>query len=249
MCVIFYQRKEQPLFTYDEIQNAALTNPHGMGLMWNDGKSVKFKKGYFNVEEFYNDYVEIKNDSKTKEIALHFRIGTGSAIDVANCHPFPITKVDKRLKASHGSCDVGVMMNGIIGKSTKEFSDTALYVKNKLKKYYDMDRRFFLHFNKRQEALFENEIHGCRFVLMSKEGSKLFGVGWSDYEGKAFVSNRHWISKKVTDYNWSRYSNWYNDEYNSYDAWYARRKANRFGKQSNGTRHKSYIDKLMEGVG
>lgn len=246
MCVIFYQTKNQTPFTATEIRNAALTNPHGMGLMWNDGNSIKYQKGYFNVNDFYNDYIAIKNNPKTKEIALHFRIGTGSAIDIANCHPFPITSVPKRIKSAKGSCDIGVMMNGIIGKSTKEFSDTALYVMKNLKSYYDIDRRFFLHFNKRTEALFENEIHGCRFVLMSKEGTKLFGVGWSDYEGKGWVSNRNWIPKPKKEYNWYNYM--YGDEYDSYNDWYASRTAKRFAKKKSESRHKSYIDYLSEEV-
>ena len=255
MCVIFYQTKEQPLFTYEEIKNASLTNPDGMGLMWNDGKSIKYRKGYFNVDDFYDDYVDIKENPKTQDMALHFRIGTGSNIDVANCHPFPITKVEKRIKAAKGHCDVGVMMNGVIGESTKEFSDTALYVMRNLKEYYDIDRRFFLHFSKRGEMLFENEIHGCRFVLMSKEGTKLFGVGWSDYEGKAMVSNRHWIIKP-TDYYYNNYryfdkwDDYYDTSYvyDSYNAWYTQKKANRFSKKKNDKRHKSYIDKLLEEV-
>ena len=245
MCVIFYQTKEQTSFTYEEIQNAALTNPDGMGLMWNDGKSIKFRKGYFNVKNFYDDYISIRKMPTTKDIALHFRIGTGSNVDVANCHPFPITSVNKRLKAKQGSCDVGVMMNGIIGSSTKEFSDTALYVRDNLKEYYDIDRRFFLHFSKRGEILFENEIHGCRFVLMSKEGTKLFGVGWSDYEGKAMVSNRYWIPVKH-NFNWYEYM--YGRDYDSYDDWYTSRMANRFSKKKSEKRHKSYIDALMEEV-
>lgn len=245
MCVIFYQTKEQASFTYEEIQNASLTNPDGMGLMWNDGKSIKFRKGYFNVKNFYDDYISIRKMPTTKDIALHFRIGTGSNIDVANCHPFPITSVNKRLKAKQGSCDVGVMMNGIIGKSTKEFSDTALYVRDNLKEYYDIDRRFFLHFSKRGEMLFENEIHGCRFVLMSKEGTKLFGVGWSDYNGKAMVSNRYWIPKPKT-FNWYEYM--YGNDYDSYDDWYTSKTANRFSKKKSESRHKSYIDMLMEEV-
>ena len=251
MCVIFYQTKEQALFTYNEILNASLINPHGMGLMWNDGVSIKFKKGYFNVEDFFNYYFKIKNDPKTRELALHFRIGTGSNIDVANCHPFPITSVNKRLKASKGSCDVGVMMNGIIGASTKEFSDTAIYVRDVLKRYYDTDRRFFLNFSKRTEMLFENEIHGCRFVLMSKEGTRLFGIGWSDYEGKAWVSNRYWIPKKPVKkntFNWYDYNYASKDSYDSYDDWYVRRASKRFAKSKNDSRHKSYIDKLMESV-
>lgn len=253
MCVIFYQTKEQPLFTYEEIKNAALTNPDGMGLMWNDGKSIKWRKGYFNVDDFYDDYVDIKENPKTQDMALHFRIGTGSNIDIANCHPFPITRVEKRIKAAKGHCDVGVMMNGIIGDSTKEFSDTALYVMRNLREYYEIDRRFFLHFSKRGEQLFENEIHGCRFVLMCKEGSKLFGFGWSDYEGKAMVSNRHWIPKKYSPltYDYSYYFDdnyYYNTVYDSYDSWYTERNAKRFSKKKNEKRHKSYIDKLLEGV-
>ena len=248
MCVCALQTKNQASFTYDEIVNMMRTNPHGAGMMWNDGISIKYRKGYFDAKEFYDDYIKVRSMPTTKEIAIHARIGTGSNIDVANCHPFPITSVKKRLKASHGSCDVGVMMNGIIGSSTKELSDTALYVLSNLKPYYDSDRRFFLHFKKNAECLFENEIHGCRFILMSKEGTKLFGVGWSDYEGKAMVSNRYWIPKKISDNYYSRLWD-YLDSYDYDDLWDDRpTKAKRFATNKNDKRHKSYIDYLNEAV-
>lgn len=249
MCICALQTKEQKNFTFDEINNMMLTNPHGAGIMWNDGKSIKYRKGFFDSKDFYDFYVSIRDLSTTQDVAIHARIGTGSNIDVANCHPFPITSIPKRIKSSHGSCDVGVMMNGIIGSSTKEFSDTALYVMKNLKEYYDIDRRFFLHFSKRGEQLFENEIHGCRFVLMSKEGTKLFGIGWSDYEGKGMVSNRHWIPKKNIYSDW--YSYMYGDNnyiYDSYDDYYVSRASKRFSKKKNETRHKSYIDALLEEV-
>ena len=245
MCICALQTKKQKNFTYDEIASMFAKNPHGAGMMWNDGKSIKYRKGYFDVDSFYDDYIAIRALPTTQDIAVHMRIGTGSNIDVANCHPFPITSVPKRIKSSHGSCDVGVMMNGIIGASTKEFSDTALFVMKNLKSYYDTDRRFFLHFNRQQNVLFENEIHGCRFILMSKEGSKLCGVGWSDYEGKAQVSNRYWIpiSKSYNYYN-SVFS--YLDSYD-YDGelpWSD--KATRFATKKGDKRHKSYIDYLTE---
>ena len=249
MCVCALQTKEQKNFTFDEINNMMLTNPHGAGIMWNDGKSIKYRKGFFDSKDFYDFYVSIRDLPTTQDVAIHARIGTGSNIDVANCHPFPITSIPKRIKSSHGSCDVGVMMNGIIGSSTKEFSDTALYVMNNLKEYYDIDRRFFLHFSKRGEQLFENEIHGCRFVLMSKEGTKLFGVGWSDYEGKGMVSNRYWIPRKNIYNDWYSYMYGDNDYiYDSYDDYYVSRASKRFSKKKNETRHKSYIDALLEEV-
>lgn len=247
MCVIFYQTKNNTLFTYEEIKNAAKTNPHGMGWMANINGIIKYKKGYFDVKEFYDDYVSLRKEKGLVDIALHFRIGTGSAIDVANCHPFPITSVPKRIKSAQGHCDIGVMMNGIIGSSTKEYSDTALYVMNNLKNYYNHDRRFFLHFNKRTEMLFENEIYGCRFVLMCKDGTKLFGTGWSEYEDKGFVSNRYWIPVK-REFNWYNYMYGERDAYDSYDDWYVRKASKRFSKKTKEGRHKSYIDELMEGV-
>ena len=102
MCVIFYQTNEQELFTYDEFLNASLTNPHGMGWMANIGGQIHYRKGYFNVNQFYDDYVALRQNPDLVDIALHFRIGTGSAVDVANCHPFQITKNPKRIKKANG---------------------------------------------------------------------------------------------------------------------------------------------------
>ena len=256
MCVIFYQTKDQDLFTYNEFKEASLTNPHGMGWMANIGGHICYKKGYFNVNQFYDDYVELRKNPDLIDIAVHFRIGTGSAIDVANCHPFPIPSNPKRIRKSQGICDVGVMMNGIIGKSTREFSDTALYVMKNLKMYYDADRRFFLNMSRQRKVIFENEIYGCRFVFMSRDGSSLFGYGWSDYKGKAKISNRHWIPKpknETVSYK-STHSIWddddwdddyYNASYDAFNSWYSEQKANRFASSTT-TRHKSYIDYIED---
>lgn len=253
MCVIAYQTKNQALLSYDDIKNMALSNPDGMGWMANIDGVIHYKKGYFNVDEFYNDYVTLRHNKKLVDIALHFRIGTGSAIDVANCHPFPITRVEKKIRRAKGTCDVAIMMNGIIGNSTKQYSDTAIYTMTNLRDYYDRDNRFFLHLNKRQKALFENEIHGCRFVFMSKDGTKLFGIGWSDYDGKAQVSNRHWIPMPISYYRgiYNYDDTYYTDndiyDWDSFDSWYADR-AKRFSKKKSDSRYKSYIDYLEEGV-
>ena len=247
MCVIAVQNKNQPILTYDEISAMCNHNPHGFGLMWNDGRQCHYKKGYFNVDAFYNDYVALKNNKKVGDIALHMRIATGSNIDVANCHPFPITSVKKRIKKAHGTADVCIMMNGIIGDSTKELSDTAIYTMTNLKSYYDTDSRFYKHFTRQQQILFDNEIAGCKFAFMDKDSCDLLGYGWSSYEGKAEVSNRYWIPKKLSDYNY--YSNlWdYLDSYDYDDLWVDRR-STRFATKKKDKRHKSYIDYLNEAV-
>lgn len=255
MCVIAVQNKNQPMLTYNEVKAMCNHNPHGFGLMWNDGKQCHYEKGYFDIDSFYNDYVMIKSRKDTMDVALHMRIATGSNIDVANCHPFPITSNKKRIKSAHGTADVCIMMNGIIGDSTKELSDTALYVLKNLKPYYDTDRRFYKHFTRQQKILFENEIHSCRFAFMDKDSCDLFGVGWSNYENKAEVSNRYWIPKTVSDYNY--YYSRINKYFDSYDydgdddelPWSDRpTKATRFATKKSDKRHKSYIDYLTEAV-
>lgn len=251
MCVIATQNKNQSMLTYDEVSAMFSHNPHGAGLMWNDGRQCHYKKGYFDIDSFYNDYVALKNNRDVNDIALHCRIGTGSNIDVANCHPFPITSVKKRLKSSHGTADVCIMMNGIIGSSTKELSDTALYVLNNLKPYYDTDSRFYKHFTRQQKILFDNEIHSCRFAFMDKDSCDLFGSDWSTYNGKAEVSNRYWIPKKVSDYDYGYYSRlWdYLDDWGEELPWSDRpTKAKRFATNKGDKRHKSYIDYLSEAV-
>lgn len=248
MCVIAVQTKSQPILTYDEIRLMCDHNPHGFGLMWNDGRQCHYKKGYFDINSFYNDYVALKNNRKVGDIALHMRIATGSNIDVANCHPFPITSVKKRIKSSHGTADVCIMMNGIIGDSTKELSDTAIYTMHNLKSYYDSDSRFYKHFSRQQKILFDNEISGCKFAFMDKDSCDLLGYGWSDYEGKAEVSNRYWIPyKKTSDYYSSLWD--YFDDYDVDLPWSDKpAKATRFATKKSDKRHKSYIDYLNEAV-
>lgn len=249
MCVIAVQNKKQEILTYDEVKAMFTQNPHGAGIMWNDGVRCHYKKGFFDLSSFYSFYAELKNNKKVNDIALHCRIATGSNVDVANCHPFPITSVKKRIKSSHGTADVCIMMNGIIGDSTKELSDTAIYTMTNLKSYYDVDKRFYKNFSRNQRVLFENEITGTRFAFMDKNSCDLFGNGWSDYEGKAEVSNRYWIPKKITDYNYYTRLWDYLDDYEYDDLWNDRPvKANRFATKKKDKRHKSYIDYLNEAI-
>ena len=243
MCVIAVQTKNQPNLTYDEVRAMCKQNPHGFGIMWNDGKKTYYRKGFFEIKEFYNFYITIRQDTKVCDVALHMRIGTGSNIDVANCHPFPISSVPKRIKSAKGTADVCIMMNGIIGSSTKEFSDTALYTMNTLKMYYNSDVRFYKHFTRKQRLLFDNEIHGCRFAFMDRNSCDLFGVGWSDYNGKAMVSNRHWV------WNTNSYQSYYrNSDDSYYYDWWTTRNSTRFATKKSDKRHKSYIDYLQETV-
>lgn len=220
MCVIAYQTCNDDLLTFSEVKAMEKTNSDGMGWMALIDGVVHYKKGYFDVLEFYKDYLKLRKENKCTEIALHFRIGTGSAIDQYNCHPFPISSDLSQIQSLEGISDVCIMMNGVIGRSTDKLSDTAIYTMKNLKSYYDFDNRFWINFDKRDLMLFENEIYGNRFIFMSAEGSRLFGDGWTTYKGKCDVSNEHWLRNLNFGFSYSN--------------------PNR--------KYKSYIDLLIEGA-
>lgn len=200
MCVICYIPKESKGLSYRDIKDMWDTNPHGAGMMWleKNGK-VAFKKGYFNIDELYRDYLIIKNDYNF-ECALHFRIATGGGINEKMCHPFVMTNKDKYLIKTIGYADVCVMHNGIINiPHRKNFSDTAEYVKHNLYPMYKKDKRFFLHFTKNQKALVENEIgFGSKLLIFSNEGIEMVGY-WSKYKD-CYCSN--------LNFTWRSENNW-----------------------------------------
>jgi predicted glutamine amidotransferase len=194
MCVIFYQTLGDDLMTIEEFKAMAKTNHDGMGMMYsvyNEKGSrhpytIKYKKGYFNVDNFYDDYLKIKQDSNIVEIACHFRFGTGSYVNKQMCHPFPIVGNKKQLKRLSGEADVCIMHNGIVGNSTVEMSDTALFVKDELYPRYKQNNRFWEY----DDSVLVDDYN--KFVVMSSDGSELFG-DWQDYNGKCVVSNKHWL--------------------------------------------------------
>lgn len=194
MCVICYIPKESKGLSYEDICDMWYTNPHGAGMMWleNNGK-VAFRKGYFDVDELYRDYLIVKNDYNL-ECALHFRIATSGGINDKMCHPFVMTNKDNLIVKTYGYSDVCVMHNGMINiPHRKDFSDTAEYIMHNLYPMYKKDDRFFLHLTKRQKALLENEIgFGSKLLIFSDEGIEMVGR-WSKYKD-CYCSNLHFAS-------------------------------------------------------
>lgn len=239
MCVIAYLPKEAKPLSREVLEAMWNTNKDGAGLMWleNDHK-VHFAKGYFDFESLYRDYLIIKEDNNF-ECALHFRIATAGGINEKMCHPFPLTKSDKRIVKTQGRSDVCVMHNGCIPiKNRNGFSDTAEYIEADLYPRYRHDKRFFLHLSTKDRAEIKTEINGSRLLFFSKDGVEMVG-NWTEYNG-AYVSNTNfewrlrkpktkksgsltylgngsWTDTDYYDY-WDAYDREYGYAYNKYDA-------------------------------
>lgn len=196
MCVIAYIPKNSKGVEYKDFKNMWDTNPNGAGIMWRDENGdVFFKKGYFDMFEFYRDYLVIKEDYNY-ECALHFRIATSGNIDDKMCHPFIMTNKDDVITITKGKADTLVMHNGVINIPNRpNFSDTAEYIIHNLYPMYRKDDRFFLHFTKRQKALVENEIgFGSKLLIFSKDGIEKIGrwFDYKDYSCSNLYFNREW---------------------------------------------------------
>ena len=204
MCVIAYIPKESKGMSYKDFKDMWITNPDGAGIMWieNDNR-VYFRKGYFDPDELYRDYLVIKEDHNF-ECALHFRIATAGGINDKMCHPFVMTNNDDIIVKTEGRADVLVMHNGIIKINNRpNFSDTAEYIERNLYPMYRKDNRFFLHFTKRQKALLENEIgFGSKLLIFSGDGIEKVGK-WFNFKdfycSNLYFNDSYW--KKLYNYN------------------------------------------------
>lgn len=242
MCVIVYSPRNKETISKELLKAMFDANPDGAGLMWQANDKVNWYKGIFNFDRLYEAYLSLRADREVKDIVIHCRIATGSAVDGAHCHPFPVTSSEKRLKTLHGTTDVCMMHNGILGSSTYDMSDTMLFDVKELKPRWDRDNRWYLRRKGRRELEFL--ITGNRMVLMDAHHTELFGR-WKTYNGYD-VSNTNFTYRLKS--NKSFYDYYDIDDDDAYDRGYVytpTRNVNRFYTQK-GKQHKSYIDLLYE---
>ena len=129
MCIIIVVPKGEKLPDKDIFKNCFSNNKDGIGYMYRTKNKVRIKKGFFNLDEFYNSV----NNVKDSEIVIHFRYATHGNISSGNCHPFPLTKDVKELTQTKIDTQIGIVHNGIIAgaKITKgdKLSDTMVFIK------------------------------------------------------------------------------------------------------------------------
>lgn len=128
MCVICHKPKGAKLPDASVIGSMWDTNPHGAGVMFRNGRRVRYVKGFMDKNEFM-EWLEANRAALDKtECALHFRITTHGGTNPENCHPFPLDKWTK-VHALTGSCKRAFMHNGILPIEPREarLSDTAEY--------------------------------------------------------------------------------------------------------------------------
>ena len=223
MCVIVAKKMGIELPSKKILENCFDVNPDGAGLMYvNENKKIVIEKGFMTFEAFYKKLKELdkKYDLKKKALVMHFRITTQGGTSPENCHPFPITDDEKKLKATYLECnDVAFAHNGIISlysmRDDKGMSDTMLLSKELLYPLFNYNKKFYKQ--EHNQELIEEIIGTDKIAFLDNE-EKIITIGeFKEDEGVLYSNLNHKKNYNYYNYNYNDYYNYDNYSYNNYN--------------------------------
>lgn len=128
MCIIAVKPKEIKLPSMEILSRNMDSNQHGTGFVVSRGNKQLIHKGFWKFPEFYADLLATVDEDDA--CIIHSRIATSGRMDVANCHPFPMTREANKLEEPELLTSLPVVAhNGIIaGYGNKRWSDTYDFI-------------------------------------------------------------------------------------------------------------------------
>ena len=223
MCVIVAKKMGVELPSKKILENCFDVNPDGAGLMYvNENKKIVIEKGFMTFEAFYKKLMELdkKYDLKKKALVMHFRITTQGGTSPGNCHPFPVTDDEKKLKSTYLECDnIAFAHNGIISlysmRDDKGMSDTMLLSKELLYPLFNYNKKFYKQ--EHNQELIEEIIGTDKIAFLDNE-EKIITIGeFKEDEGVLYSNLNHKKNYNYYNYNYNDYYNYDNYSYNSYN--------------------------------
>lgn len=208
--------------TEAQIKQMFKKNPDGAGFAWEEGDTVKYKKGFMNVDDLLEELGPLEK-WKDKNIAIHFRIGTAGKNDKKTTHPFLISNNFGELRKLQGEGPV-LFHNGVISKLGGIIdplaSDTQDFVAGVASKLLTRPNKP----TKVTEAVIESIIGTSRLLLMYGRGKIVKFGEWKEKDGNLY-SNLLWDytpTKTTYSYSTNYYNGYYgSDRFDYYEAEYA----------------------------
>lgn len=211
MCVIAFSPKGKDMPTEEQIKQMFKKNPDGAGFAYEEGNTVKFKKGFMNVDDLLEELGPLEN-WKNKNIAMHFRIGTAGKNDKKTTHPFPLSTSFGDLRKLEGEGPV-LFHNGVItglgGLIDPLASDTQDFVSGVASKLLTKPHKPSKITNK----IIEEIIGASRLLLMYGKGKIVRFGEWKEKDGNLY-SNLLWVPSTYTYKPSSSYYDFYDDDCN-----------------------------------
>ena len=219
MCLIVAKPKgKKNALTKEKFVRAATRNPHGIGIVYNDGTGLKEQK-FVDVKDKLDDIYKIVENADS--YLIHFRYATHGNKDLENVHPF---KVTDNLYVAH---------NGVLSKYpelNKEWSDTKNFVEGVIKPYVEKHGEEAVKSPEFIKWLEEEIGSGNKMVFVDKDMNfTIANEGAGSWMDDCWFSNTYSVEEpKKWDYNyattspsWNNYNNYY-DDYGYYDDWYGK---------------------------
>ena len=125
MCIAILNTKSATL-KREALNNCWKNNGDGAGILYIDNSNqLQTYKEMISFDNFYKNYITIKQKYGKRNIVLHFRISTHGKVDETNCHPFLVND------------EVGFVHNGMIYDvpTSKDYSDTFMFNETILKNF------------------------------------------------------------------------------------------------------------------
>ncbi len=161
---------------WEAYANGFQRNPHGSGFAVVSDGQLKIHKGFFT----FDDFRAALEPYAAKQCAIHFRLATHGKTDIANCHPFVVSR------------QLAVIHNGILPidcNVNSAMSDTWHYTTLILKPLAERDADFY----KRPEMSFIGSaaIEGSKLVFLRSDGDyHIWNEGDGHWHADAWWSNK-----------------------------------------------------------
>jgi len=207
MCIILHKPINIQLPDIQTLETCYNNNSDGAGFMYQHDKRVHVQKGFMT----FNSLISALNELQQKiniidtNLTIHFRLASHGRITAGNCHPFPVTKNQNKLKAKSCITDLAVVHNGIIPFTSynRSTSDTILFVKDYLTEIKDN------LFNPITAKLIRHATKS-KFIIMSPDNIQLIGEFIHDEYDLCYYSNDSYIPyygyyDKEEEYNYIKY--------------------------------------------
>lgn len=186
MCIIaIYDKTNQPNKT--TLDRMIKKNADGVGVAWNDGKRVHFRKGLKNSEQVLKIYERVKKSALN--FVFHARISTSGGVSAEKCHPFPISDNNKKLNITYyDGTTPCAFHNGIFQLTPLDgLNDTQTLIKTMLAPIFKADANGL--YNGDFDRLIDFTTRNNRFVLLYPDKIAAFGTWEEDDDGVKYSNN------------------------------------------------------------
>ena len=195
MCVIVVSKAGVDAPDEQKLKNMWDKNPHGAGILVDNGEKIKYTKGYMTWEDFKQGLEKYKSEFNLKDVvfATHFRITTHGKTDKFTTHPFLLSPRYEDLRKTEYEGKTPVMMHngtitgfgGLLDKNSSDTQDYAATIGYSMLRKSKSGRKP----NKAMQKAVEKTISSSRMVSFYGDKEPIFMGNWHE-DGELMVSNK-----------------------------------------------------------